>query len=173
MSLFIHWPFVRNKHYRVKNIFACNLVLNGSKILAFREPFWSLFAENFFDCVKIFVCVKLTWSRKKSFAENLAFWKFFWSSKFLCKNFFGSRKLHCFWNSLLEIHGNFPQLWKISTTVEKFLVCWKVSLLWKSSLIVVKFLDQGKFPWLWKTYFLDCRKNNRSNNFETIKILIF
>ena len=43
---------------------------------------------------------------------------------------------------------------------------------WKNSLAVEKclnfkiFLDCGNFSLPWKINFLDCRKNNRSNNFE-------
>ena len=47
-------------------------MLNGFKILAFREPFWSLPEKDFFDCVKIFVWGKYLFCGKLSclFAEN-------------------------------------------------------------------------------------------------------
>ena len=43
-----------------KNIFEWDLVLNGSKILAFREPFLPLFAENL--CGK-FPCGQDPWKQ--------------------------------------------------------------------------------------------------------------
>ena len=135
--------------------------MNESKILAFREPFWSLFAEKFFDCVKILVCGKRPWSRKKRIVGNFfVCGKFPWSSKvflwkisltvenlFVCGKFMWSRKSF---------------LWKISFSVENYLDCWQITWSRKVSLTVEKFLDQRNFPWQCKTYFLDCRKNNET-----------
>ena len=76
------------------------------------QPFLSLFEENCFDCVKVFVSGKLPWSRQNfCLLKNLLF----------VENF-----RDC---------GKFPWLWKSSLTVEKFLDCEKVLWLWKSSLI--------------------------------------
>ena len=67
--------------------------MSGSKILAFRDAIWSLFGENIFDCVRIFVYVKRPQSQKyflqtkicqkQIFVKNFSCRKFPWSSEFI------------------------------------------------------------------------------------------
>ena len=129
--------------------------MNGSKILAFWEPFWCLCLQKIFDYVKLFVYEKPPWSREKKLVENCFF------VEIICEKFSWVWK-----NSLIvekfRDSGKFPQLWKNSLTVEKFLSCgkftqlWKSSLIvenfcnWKNSFIVENFLDCGNILWLWK-----------------------
>ena len=129
--------------------------MNGSKILAFWEPFWCLCLQKIFDYVKLFVYEKPPWSRGKKLVENCFF------VEIICEKFSWVWK-----NSLIvekfRDSGKFPQLWKNSLTVEKFLSCgkftqlWKSSLIvenfcnWKNSFIVENFLDCGNILWLWK-----------------------
>ena len=60
---------------------------------------------------------------------------------------------------------NFPKIF----FVEKFPDQGKIFFVesFPKSFFVEKFLDQGKITLLWKTYFLVCRKDNRSNSFES------
>ena len=93
------------------------------KILAFREPFWSLFAETFFKCGKL------------PRSTNKFLWKFsLFVEIFIVKKFLDYGKIH--W------------LWKNSTIDEKFLDFGNLFWLWKNSLIMEKFLDCGKLAFL-------------------------
>ena len=122
--------------------------------------------------------------------------KFFYRTFLIvaCKIFFWLCRNVCLWKTLLtekKIVENFlvcrkflwscrSFLWKISFTVENFTICgkfpWPSNFFcrkspwqWIISMFTEIFLGSGKVFWLWKTCILDCRKNNRSNNFETIK----
>ena len=144
--------------------------MNGSKILAFREPIWPLFAETSFDYGK------LPWSRKK-----FCWWKTsFFVKKFPWKIFFFCEKLSCLWKIYLVLKIfvcwklsclwkiSFISLWRISLGVEStfkgtllivenffdnenFLDCEKIIWLWKTSLRKENFLYYRKLPWLQKT----------------------
>ena len=139
--------------------------------MTFRE-LWSLFAEMFLDCVKIFVSEKLPWSR-----NILACWKllslqkiFLIKVKSVCPWFskFFSGKFHWLWKTFLFVEHflnqvrfscgkrpwlwKFSWLWKTSLTVEKVHVCRKFPWLWKKSLIKENFLDCGKVSWSKKNW---------------------
>ena len=105
---------------------------------------------NLMKCVKKrLLCVDNFWSVKPFWILSVR--------KFACRNFFDSLKIFVC-GKLRWSSKNF--------FAENFLVCGKFPWLWKISMTVERFLDCGKFPWWSKNYFLDCRKNNRSNNFE-------
>ena len=148
-------------------------LLKTSLIKEKKNCLWktSLFVESFLD------------QRKKVMENFPVCGKFFWSSKIFCGN------IPWLWKTSLCVENFLYQVkflvQKISLTVKNFLVFRKFSLLWKHflikenfldcgriswsrkiSLTVEKFLDQVKFFWLWKTYFVECRINNKSNNFE-------
>lgn len=163
--------------------------------MVFRKLLWSLTVENSFDREKslfvenFLVYRKFPWSRKKFLCGNLPFlWKFYlmmvkvsFEKNFLvCWKFPWSQKNSCLLETFLFV-GNFVDH-------GKGFVCRKLSYLWKISLM--KNLCFRKFSWLRKNFclgktsliterflflekFLDCIKNNGSNNFETMKIYIF
>ena len=161
--------------------------MNGSKILAFWEPFWCLCLQKIFDYVKLFVYEKPPWSREKKLVENCFFveiicekFSWVWKNSLIVEKFRDSGKFPQLWKNSLTVEkflscGKFTQLWKSSLIVENFCNCgkipslWKISLIvenfhdWKSSSTVEKFLDCGKVPLLWKSSlivekFLDCQK---------------
>ena len=113
---------------------------------------------------RVFLCKKI-YLYKTSLTRKKKFWK-----TFFVENFFD--QVNFLWKISLTVENfiicrKLAWLWKLSMTVEKLLHCGKVLWLWKSSMTVEKFLDCGKVSWLWKTHFFDRRKNNSSNNFES------
>ena len=94
----------------------------------------------------------------------------FWLCKNIClRKTFCLQKLSCLWKASFIKYilcAKFSWLWKIFMTVKKSHVFGKFSWLWKV------FLTVEKFPWLrkrslaLKMCFLDCKKNNRHNDFE-------
>ena len=125
------------------------------------ETFLNIESEKSYDL--LYLCLqKICLTVQKSlFAETCLNQRniFFLQKTFLFKkHLFDQLKLSC---------KNLSCFWKISMTVKSFR---KVLLLWKSSWPVENFQNCGKFTatnLYRKIYFLDCRKNNRSNNFES------
>ena len=94
--------------------------MNGSKIVAFGQAFWSLFAEKNLTVKNFLFCREFPWSNKK----------FLWKISLAVEKFLDCVKIP--WPS------------KISFTVENFLDYGKIPWLWKNSLTVEKFFDYGK-----------------------------
>ena len=131
-------------------------------------------SRNFFWLCKNLCSFKNFLDQGKHFYGKLL-WKFLWSSKFFSWKI--SMTVENFIVCGKFIWSSKIFLYKISTTLERFLGCGKVPYLWNSSLTVEKSLHYGKVLSLWKTYFLDCRKIicliilNANANVETTKTL--
>ena len=127
------------------------------------KPFWILNLRKVIT-FSIFVCRKFTWLYKNLYLQKTSLIKerfLFAENFFVYETFIWSIKI-ILQEPLLFLENIYDR--------EKFPYCRKVLLLWKSSWPVENFQNCGKFTatnLYRKIYFLDCRKNNRSNNFES------
>ena len=144
--------FCYHKHLGAKNIFVWYSVLNGSKRLPFRKPFFGKFPWWNFSLWKISLAVE-------NFLDQFFHRKFpcLWKIsliKFFVENFLDCKKFP---------YSNF--LSKIFWTVENFLI----------KFFMENFLDCGKLSWsvFFAENFLDCGKLIWSNFLWTMSLINF